>query len=69
MSKDLELLESGLFADATITCGDRTWKVHKSIICRCEWFKKAFGGNFEVNIQIPLTLPKPYPQMIKGLVD
>lgn len=47
-SKDLDLLESGLFADATITCGDRTWKVHKSIICRCEWFKKAFAGNFEV---------------------
>lgn len=49
MSNDLELLETGLLADATITCGDRTWKVHKSIIYRCEWFKKAFNGNFEVN--------------------
>lgn len=47
-SKDLDLLESGLFADATITCGDRIWKVHKSIICRCDWFKKAFTGDFEV---------------------
>ncbi|KAL1862920.1 hypothetical protein Daus18300_008250 [Diaporthe australafricana] len=44
--RDLDLLDSGLFADATITCGDRTWKVHKSIICRCDWFKKAFTGCF-----------------------
>jgi hypothetical protein len=47
-SKNIEFLESGLLADATITCGDRTWNVHKFIIYRCEWFKKAFNGNFEV---------------------
>jgi hypothetical protein len=47
-SKDLELLESGLFADATVTCGEKTWKVHKIILFRCEWFKKAFSGNFDV---------------------
>lgn len=51
MCKDLALLESGLFADAAITCGDRTWKVHRVIMCRCEWFKKAFSGNFEVRSQ------------------
>lgn len=49
MSKDLELIETGLLADATITCGNRTWEVHKIIIYRCEWFKKALNGNFEVN--------------------
>lgn len=48
MSRDVELLKTGLLADATITCGERTWKVHKSIIYRSEWFDKAFNGNFEV---------------------
>ncbi|KAK7700609.1 hypothetical protein SLS64_010752 [Diaporthe eres] len=47
MSRDLELLESGVLADATVTCGDKTWKVHKNIIRRCDWFNKAFSGNFK----------------------
>lgn len=47
LSKDIELLETGELSDATITCGDTTWNVHKSIISRCEWFKKALSGNFQ----------------------
>ncbi|KAG8158237.1 hypothetical protein KVR01_011998 [Diaporthe batatas] len=43
---DIRLFESGNFADATIVCGDRTWKVHKLILSsRCKWFKAAFYGN------------------------
>lgn len=57
-TKDLDLLASGLFVDATITCGERTWKVHKIIVSRCDWFKKAFAGNFKVNSRAPLTVPK-----------
>lgn len=68
-TKDLELLASGLFVDATITCGDRTWKVHKIIVSRCDWFKKAFGGNFEVDHQIHLTVPETSPRMSKELAD
>lgn len=57
MSEDLDLLESGLYSDATITCGERTWKVHKNIIRRCEWFKKAFNGKFKVISQTLSTIP------------
>ncbi|KUI59500.1 BTB/POZ domain-containing protein 8 [Cytospora mali] len=45
---DLELLHSGLLADAQVVCGNRTWEVHKLILCtRSEWFKKALLGPFE----------------------
>jgi hypothetical protein len=27
------LLETGEFSDFVITCGDKTWKVHKAIVC------------------------------------
>lgn len=43
-----DLLESGLFSDAEVRCGSRTWKVHKAILCtRSKWFKKALMGHFE----------------------
>lgn len=50
---DLSLFETGNFADATIVCGDRTWKVHKAILSsRCKWFKAAFFGNLAVGAGI-----------------
>lgn len=65
MSRDLELLESGVLADATITCGDKTWKVHKNIIRRCDWFNKAFSGNFKVNSpRVPKSLPRTANELV-----
>lgn len=50
---DTQLFESGNFADATIVCGDRTWKVHKLILSsRCKWFKAAFYGNMAVSTEL-----------------
>ncbi|KAH8903751.1 POZ domain-containing protein [Coniochaeta sp. PMI_546] len=47
LSADQKLLESGLFADVTVTCKDKTWQLHKNILCsRCVWFEKALNGNF-----------------------
>ncbi|KAK3343294.1 BTB/POZ protein [Neurospora tetraspora] len=48
LSSDEKLLESGLFSDVTVRCGDRTWNLHKNILCsRSIWFEKALTGNFE----------------------
>lgn len=47
---DIRLFESGIFADATVVCGDRTWKVHKVIVgSRCKWFRGAFYGKLAVS--------------------
>lgn len=50
LAQDLELrlLETGELSYATITCGDKIWNVYKNIVFRCKWFRKAFGGNFQV---------------------
>jgi len=43
------LLESGNFSDVTVSCADKTWKLHKAILCsRSTWFEKALTGNFSV---------------------
>lgn len=32
-----------------VTCKDRTWNLHKNILCsRSVWFDKALNGNFKV---------------------
>lgn len=46
---DLKLLESGNFADVTVTCGTKTWKLHKLILCsRSRFFGKALTGHYQV---------------------
>lgn len=46
---DLKLLESGNFADVTVTCGARTWKLHKLILCsRSRFFDKALSAPYKV---------------------
>ncbi|KAI0133834.1 BTB/POZ protein [Xylariales sp. AK1849] len=42
LDQDKEALRSGLFTDVTVGCEDRTWKLHRIILCtRSEWFKAA----------------------------
>jgi hypothetical protein len=46
---DLQLLETGNFADGTVKCKGRTWKVHKALLAsRLKFFKAAFYGSFVV---------------------
>lgn len=47
---DIQLFKSGNFADGTIKCQGRTWKVHRSLLAsRLKFFKSAFYGLFAVN--------------------
>ncbi|KAK0648059.1 hypothetical protein B0T16DRAFT_444245 [Cercophora newfieldiana] len=44
-NSDLELLQSGKFADASVICGNKTWPVHKTILCpRSKWFERALSN-------------------------
>lgn len=42
------LLETGDFSDFSVVCGDRTWKAHKIILCRIEYFEKLITSGFKV---------------------
>lgn len=43
------LLDSGVLTDVKVSCGDRSWDLHKLILCsRCSFFKKALTGEFQV---------------------
>ncbi|KAK2609398.1 hypothetical protein N8I77_002895 [Diaporthe amygdali] len=66
---DIHLLESGNFADATIVCGDRTWKVHKLILgSRCKWFQIAFYGKMSEALSGKITLEEQDPELIDILL-
>lgn len=48
---DLMLFESGRFADVLVTCGPRSWNLHKNILCtRSVWFEKALTGSYVVSL-------------------
>lgn len=66
---NMKLLETGNFADAKLICGNKTFKIHKSVVCtRSVWFEKALTGSFEAStplafsqvIQKSLTRPGSY---------
>lgn len=42
------LLETGDLSDFSVVCGDRTWKVHKFILCSIEYFNKLIASGFRV---------------------
>lgn len=45
------LFNSGLFADLTLLLSDTTeMKVHKFVVCRCDFFKAACSGNLKVRV-------------------
>lgn len=59
LPNDIMLLETANFADAVIICGQKSWNVHKIIICsRCDWFRKALDGNFEEARTNTVTIPE-----------
>ncbi|KAK8067732.1 hypothetical protein PG996_006844 [Apiospora saccharicola] len=59
---------SGLHSDAKVTCGNRTWDLHKVILRNCLFFKKAFDGQFKEAHECHVTLPDHQPQDVQGVI-
>ncbi|KAL1869161.1 hypothetical protein Daus18300_005698 [Diaporthe australafricana] len=60
---DLDLLQSGYFADVEVVCGDRVWNCHRVILAsRSVWFRKALSGSFQEasDKRIKLDEEKPH---------
>ncbi|KAK6840005.1 hypothetical protein PG990_011610 [Apiospora arundinis] len=52
-----EMFDNELFSDAKVTVGDKTWPIHKAIVCpRSTYFRKAFMGRFIEAGQSHLTI-------------
>lgn len=48
-SADLSAFETGLFSDCVVTCGTKSWNLHRVTLCyRSEWFEKTLTGQFMV---------------------
>lgn len=47
---DLMLFQTGRFADVLVTCGPRSWNLHRNILCaRSTWFETALVGKYVVS--------------------
>ncbi|KAK6856549.1 hypothetical protein PG995_006736 [Apiospora arundinis] len=47
MSRGSVFFNNELFSDAKVTAGNKTWLVHRAILCsQSEYFYKAFAGHF-----------------------
>ncbi|KAL9109567.1 MAG: hypothetical protein Q9227_005747 [Pyrenula ochraceoflavens] len=66
---NLELLHNGRRSDATLKCRDRTWKLHKSIICeRNNYFRSVFEGSFSEANSCELEWEEEDLYAIEGLL-
>lgn len=43
-----KLLQSGKYSDLTVRCGDDVYHLHRSVVCRVEFFAASCDGGFKV---------------------
>ncbi|CAK4030348.1 Kelch repeat and BTB domain-containing [Lecanosticta acicola] len=64
------LFNNPRYSDLTIKCGDRTWSVHKNIVCtRCEFFDGACKGGFQEATSNEITLDHDEPDAVHALLE
>ncbi|KXT11279.1 hypothetical protein AC579_1674 [Pseudocercospora musae] len=57
------------YADLTICCGERRWKVHKAIVCGgCKFFEKACDGRFKEATNNTVTLEDDSPNGVAAML-
>ncbi|KAK2069900.1 hypothetical protein P8C59_004443 [Phyllachora maydis] len=67
---NLELIRSGEFSDASISCKDRTWKIHRCILePRSAWFAKALSGKFEEGKSKHVTIEESEPDILNLVLE
>ncbi|RYP70052.1 hypothetical protein DL771_005743 [Monosporascus sp. 5C6A] len=68
-SHDKALLESGLFSDVEVKCGEESWRLHRNILSRCLWFHKALTGSFEEATSGVIIIHTFEPKHISWLLE
>ncbi|KAK8023844.1 hypothetical protein PG993_011910 [Apiospora rasikravindrae] len=65
-----KLLKSSDFADVKVSCGDRSWNLHKVVLCsRSPFFKKALLGVFEEAGTSHVILRENDPDEVDGVIE
>ncbi|KAK7745813.1 hypothetical protein SLS53_002530 [Cytospora paraplurivora] len=66
---NLKLFESGFLSDAQVICKERTWNVHKLILCgRSTWFKKALTGGWSETASSKVTVNEMDPDTMDAVL-
>ncbi|KAI9765219.1 MAG: hypothetical protein M1840_007711 [Geoglossum simile] len=64
------ILQSGKYSDLTITCGDNTFKVHRSVICpRSRFFEAACDNEFKEGRTGEVALVDDDPTTVKRMIS
>ncbi|KAK5128614.1 hypothetical protein LTR08_004043 [Meristemomyces frigidus] len=64
------LLETGNFSDLTVICGERTWKLHKAVICpQSSFFMKAFLGDYTEAKTNKIELRADDPAIVDAMIQ
>ncbi|KAI1865473.1 uncharacterized protein JN550_008230 [Neoarthrinium moseri] len=66
---DLPMLENGEFSDVMVKCDNRSWDLHKIILCtRSQWFRKAFSGRFHEAETSKVEITDFEPEQVERLL-
>ncbi|KAF1978713.1 hypothetical protein BU23DRAFT_186363 [Bimuria novae-zelandiae CBS 107.79] len=63
------LLKTGKHSDFTITCGDKTWNVHRAVICSQSEFFDASARFGKEAVEAKVGLPEDHPEIVEYMIQ